>query len=157
MNKEIKRYIDEFKHLYDGEPWLDVTFVSILKKASEEDALKKTLKNLHSAAEIVCHVIAYRKFLLAQFTGEKDFDINQEKSFDTGFYSNSGKNMWNNILNTFDNNQKNLIELMEKSDDSILSKKVYNRDYELSFLIDGIIQHDAYHLGQLVILLKAAK
>jgi len=156
MREKINNYIKQFIDLYNGEPWLDISFSSTLSKLEEEKAFKKPLKNTHSVAEIVSHIIAYRNFLLVQFMEEKDFDVNQEKSFETEIYASKSKSLWTFILDAFDDNQKKLIEHLEKSDDSILSKKVHHRNYELRYLMDGILQHDAYHLGQVVILLKAS-
>lgn len=150
MNINIKYYINEFENLYNGKPWLDVTLISVLSKVSQNTAFNQPGKKLHSIAEIVCHMIEYRKFLIAQFDLNDKFDVNQRLSFDTKRYADS----WQSILSSLKNTQKSLIDSMNNAGDETLERKVFHRKYNINYLLNGIIQHDVYHLGQLMLLSK---
>ncbi len=152
MNKEMKFYIKEFADLYNGKPWLDVTYRSVLNKVNKDIAFKKTGKH-HSIAEIVCHVIDYRKFLIAQFEKNGKFDVSQKASFLTNRYNDN----WINILKTLEETQNSLIEALNNSGDETFNQKVSHRKYTIKYLLNGIIQHDVYHLGQIMLLLKMYK
>ena len=153
MQKEIKYYINEFVNLYNGRLWLDVTLLSVLNKVDAHTAFNKPGKRLHSIAEIVCHIIDYRKFLLAQFDLNVKFDVKQEASFGTKRYADN----WQDILKTLKNTQKSLLDSLKKANDEKLEQKVSHRKYNIKYLLNGIIQHDVYHLGQLMLLLKMLK
>ncbi|MBS1653770.1 MAG: hypothetical protein JSU05_02905 [Bacteroidetes bacterium] len=45
-----------------------------------------------------------------------------------------------------------IIEALENKDDSFLDEIVDSRKYNFRFLINGLIQHDIYHAGQLIFL-----
>jgi uncharacterized damage-inducible protein DinB len=156
MKEEIKHYINELENLYSGEPWLDVTLLSVLSKVNHDIAFKKPGK-IHSIAEIVCHIIEYRKFLISQFELNDKFDVNQKASFDTIRYADKKIDNWENILITLKDTQKSLIDSLNSSNDETLKRKVFHRSYTIKYLLDGIIQHDVYHLGQLMLLLKMQK
>ncbi len=47
-----------------------------------------------------------------------------------------------------------IIEMLETKDDTFLSEKVDEREYDFGFLLQGIIQHDIYHIGQIAYVKK---
>ena len=47
---------------------------------------------------------------------------------------------------------KQLIALLHTKDDALLSQKLPNRDYNYRFLLNGLMQHNIYHLGQIAFL-----
>jgi len=47
-----------------------------------------------------------------------------------------------------------MIQLIEGRDDSYLDTVFQDSGYTFKYLIEGIIQHDIYHLGQIGIVLK---
>ena len=44
--------------------------------------------------------------------------------------------------------------LTQKKDDAFLSEIVPNRKYNFRFLLNGLVQHNIYHLGQVAYLKK---
>lgn len=61
MKTRIQSYIEQFTQLYDGDPWLDETFNKKLDDLDEEQAFTKAPGNNHSVAEVVSHLIEWRK------------------------------------------------------------------------------------------------
>ena len=47
-----------------------------------------------------------------------------------------------------------IIALLHTKDDMFLEEKVDYRNYNFRFLINGLIQHNIYHLGQVAYLKK---
>jgi uncharacterized damage-inducible protein DinB len=68
---ESERIIKLFKDLYEGHPWLDVTFMDTLKNMSAEDAAKKPKPGWNSIWEIVNHVISWRLAVLERIEGTR--------------------------------------------------------------------------------------
>ena len=157
MKNEINFYINEFENLYKGSPWLDVTLMSVLRKVDYDTAFKKPSKKVHSIAEIVCHIIDYRKFLIAQFEINEKFDVNQRLSFDTSRYAVNKIDDWKNIIQTLENTQKSIIKSLKNAGTDTLERKVFHRRYNIKYLTESIIQHDIYHMGQLMLLLRIYK
>ncbi len=61
---------------------------------------------------------------------------------------------WTNLKNALYNSRIELIELFANHDDTYLENKFLDTEYNFHYLIEGIIQHDLYHLGQIGITIK---
>jgi uncharacterized damage-inducible protein DinB len=48
--------------------------------------------------------------------------------------------------------QDEILKIMDVMDDEALNTQTLGRTYNLEYLLNGIIQHDIYHLGQIGIL-----
>lgn len=53
-------------------------------------------------------------------------------------------NAWNALKNKLAENQQYLLTLLSQND-----RVVANKPYSFQYLLNGIIQHDLYHLGQI--------
>jgi uncharacterized damage-inducible protein DinB len=149
--KETDRIIKLFDDLYQGTPWLDVTFMDTLKNMTPEQAARKIKPNWNSAWEVVNHVISWRLAILERIEGR------EVKSPEHNFFvpvTDQSQGAWNNTLARLQVSQDKWINYLrnfsEKEFDVVPDKKPYSK-YEL---IHGILQHDAYHLGQIRVLTK---
>jgi hypothetical protein len=61
---------------------------------------------------------------------------------------------WKKGLAEFKAIHKKIITLLEKKDDLFLKEKVDYRKYNFRFLLNGLIQHNIYHLGQVAYVKK---
>ena len=61
---------------------------------------------------------------------------------------------WINLKNALYHSRIELIELFANRDDTYLENKFLDTEYNFHYLIEGIIQHDLYHLGQIGITIK---
>jgi hypothetical protein len=61
---------------------------------------------------------------------------------------------WTNLKNDLYSSRVELINLIANRDDEYLETKFQDTDYNYHYLIEGIIQHDLYHLGQIGITIK---
>ena len=60
---------------------------------------------------------------------------------------------WDALLDELKATQRALIELLENQKDEFLGSQ-YQPGYSYEFLIEGTIQHDYYHLGQIGLVIK---
>lgn len=152
MNLIPEMLAAELKASYEGPNWLCVSFKDTISKIDAEKAFWKPTGGVHAIAEIICHVIAYRQALIKVLTGVKTWELDQEHSFDTSPYGNEESTCWINIKAILETTQKELVTLVAETDS--LDKIVPARNYNYQTFIVGIISHDIYHLGQIVILAK---
>ena len=61
---------------------------------------------------------------------------------------------WEKGLKQFKEIHKTIIQLLSKADDSILSEIVDYRKYDFRSLLNGLIQHNIYHIGQIAYVKK---
>jgi uncharacterized damage-inducible protein DinB len=149
--KEQERIIKLFEDLYNGSPWIDVNLYDTLKGISAEDAATKRIKKGNSIWEIVNHLISWRLNVLERIQGEI---INSPSDNYFKTVINPSEDEWQNTLNELDRSQSIWIKHLKK-----FNQKNFTTTYPINNLtfyehIMGILQHDAYHLGQIKMLVQ---
>jgi uncharacterized damage-inducible protein DinB len=61
---------------------------------------------------------------------------------------------WDEALAAFIATNQQIVTHLQHRDDVFLSGKVDHRNYNFRFLLNGLIQHNIYHAGQIAILHK---
>jgi uncharacterized damage-inducible protein DinB len=149
--KESKRIAGLFSDSYNGDPWLDVTLVGTLKTIASEQAYKKLTPQTNSIWEIVNHLISWRQNVLGRVKG--NVLITPDHNYFTPVEDHSAK-AWNETLLDFEVSQQNWLHFLNDFDDADFEKGYPNNDHTYYEHIHGILHHDAYHLGQIVLLKK---
>lgn len=154
MNSEVKEIVKELKRVYNGSPWLGNSIKSVLEGIDDRKAFNRALPNVNTIASLVSHMIGWRMFLVRRLEGDENFSVKQKETFDFSSYGEEPQVIWNNLILELESNQNRIISLLEKKEDLFLKEKVANRRFTYQYLINGIIQHDIYHMGQIVVLKK---
>lgn len=150
---EQKRIASLFDKLYDGSPWLGVNLMDTLGDISAEKASKRPLTGRNTIWEIVNHIIAWRKNVLRRVLGEV---IQTPEHNYIEPVTDTSAEAWQNTLNNLAQSQKQWLAFLKDMPTEDF-EKVYPKN-KMSYYehLHGILQHDAYHLGQIVILAKMA-
>ncbi|MEP6513603.1 MAG: hypothetical protein ABJA79_07030 [Parafilimonas sp.] len=65
------------------------------------------------------------------------------------------KHTWKNGINELKSIHKKIVEILStKDDDSFLKEIVPNRKFNFRFMLNGLIQHNIYHVGQVAYIKK---
>jgi uncharacterized damage-inducible protein DinB len=148
---ESKRISNLYQSIYNGDPWLDVTLVNTLKDVTAEQAFRKINPNLNTIWEIVNHLIEWRKNILQRVQGKEI--ITPEYNYFISI-SDSSEEAWKETLAKLEKTQDQWNTFLTYFDDGDFEKIYINNNHTYYEHIHGIIQHDVYHLGQIVILKK---
>ncbi len=157
MDEKTKLLIVNLENVYGRDPWYGDSILSILDKTKPNTILNKLSTDSHSIAELLTHVISWREFVLSKLKGDNKFNVEQNESFNWKRIDSNEKTIWKSLLDALEKNQNEIIKVLENSDDILLEKLVPGKNYNMSFLVDGIIQHDIYHLGQISFIASAFK
>ncbi len=148
----INNIIRQLNEIESGSLWFDQCFKDKFDNLSEEEALTRPIPQVHSVAEHVSHMLAWRTECILRYKGIKTELMNSPDDWkDTAELRTLG---WTNLKNALYNSRSELIDLFINQDDSYLETKFLDTDYNFHYLIEGIIQHDLYHLGQIGITIK---
>jgi hypothetical protein len=90
-------------------------------------------------------MVAKRNFVIEHLNGNPDFDISDDLNFPQ-------TPDWQSLINSLQVSQQNLIDSISKFPTDRLKEKVGNRSYSYRAMIQGIVHHDLYHLGQIALL-----
>jgi len=148
---ESKRISNLYQSIYNGNPWLEVNLDNTLKNITAEQAYRKINPNLNTIWEIVNHLIQWRRNILERMQGEVI------KTPDHNYFVpvlDPSEAAWEQSLQTLAKSQDSWNAFFEDFNDADLAKIYVNNGHTYYEHLHGIIQHDVYHLGQIVILKK---
>lgn len=160
MKYLIENIIQQLEEVQRGKLWIGSTFNSKLNQVDENSVFLRPTENLHSVAEIISHLTLWRKETILKIQtgkGSKTDDCEEN------WLSNDKLEIvgWDNIKLEYDRTLSELIGLLKSKDDEFLNELYYDTDfkgdYEYRFVINGMLHHDIYHLGQLGIIIKYLK
>jgi uncharacterized damage-inducible protein DinB len=149
MKSEIQKIIDILSHTYEKNAWHGPSVKETLSDVSI-DQIHHRIGNGNSIIELVAHMTAWRNFVIEKLKGNDSFDVTDELNFPKG-------KDWQLVLNELDKSQSDLISALEKTPNEKLQEVVPGRKYKFFTMIHGIIHHDLYHTGQIVLLKKLQK
>ena len=149
--KESKRIIKSFEYLYNGEPWIGVNIVDTLEKITAEQAGKKIAINHNSIWEITNHMISWRLNVLQRVKGKTM--VSPDNNYFEPVIDQSAI-AWESTLEQFKVSQRQWIDFLKILSENDFEKVYKNNSMTYYENIQGIIQHDAYHLGQITLLSK---
>jgi len=111
------------------------------------------LNSSHSLVEIVLHMTIWRQYVVRLMKGDHSLANDQETTFPR--VTQLDEYSWSNALVSLGQSQETLLRLWKQFPEQDLSRMVPGaRDYTWYTLFHGLLQHDAYHLGQLQLMLR---
>lgn len=148
---ENKRIAHLFEDLYDGAPWIDVTVVDTLRKLSAEQAAAKAIPACNSIWEIVNHMIRWRENVLQRLQGKI---ITTPANNYIKPLADPSPEAWLQALEAFQHTQTDWLRFLRTFDEDNFQRIYPPNSMTYYEHIHGLLQHDAYHLGQIVLLSK---
>jgi uncharacterized damage-inducible protein DinB len=157
MTKEMNNYISEFETIYNGEPWYGKSLMAVINEADPKDVFKKQKSTGHSAYEITHHLYAWRDLLVKRLNGDTKASIEMNSKEDwTPLPKEQTAATWRELIKNLQLNQDELIRLLPKWSNGSLDKEFAGTQYTLRTFLNGQIQHDIYHIGQIALAIKNA-
>ena len=147
---EPQRLFALFKNLYNGHPWIDVTLVNTLNGISAKQAQRR-LGNCNTIWEIVVHLTAWRENVLQRVQGQV---LKTPSSNYIEPVADTSDAAWAATLQQLEDSQMRWLAFLAQLDSGQLEHIYPTNGMTYYEQIQGIIQHDAYHLGQIVLLAK---
>ncbi len=157
MKTKINKFIQTLNDIFKGEVWYGDSMIDVLTSITPNDAISKNLIIDKSILEITYHMTQWRTFTIKALEQEENYDIALNSTKDWKPFDKPTKKDWSKQLKAIYESQKDLLEILQELQDDDLQSKVVNRDYSLEFLVNGLIQHDIYHLGQIAIIHRFIK
>lgn len=147
MNKETEAIATDLQTVLSGQPWYGKSFSDLLDEVPEEKFHRKPTDQSHSIADLLYHMITWGQFTQYRLE-KKQQDMNEVEVMD-----------WREIDPAVHTREKgiaqyadcirSIIELLKEKNDRMLEEKVDYREYNFRCLLNGLVQHTVYHLGQI--------
>lgn len=147
-------FANELRKGYNGDAWHGNSVSAILALVNKDQIFNRPIPNVHSIAEIVLHLTSWTEEVFSRLEG------NIAKEPENGGWPKAKEETmqeWNAIVSEFRlANEKLLYLAMEISEDQWDSAVRQETGTKLNYfeLLNGLVQHHAYHAGQISLLLK---
>jgi uncharacterized damage-inducible protein DinB len=154
---EFTRIVDQLRRAYTGEAWHGPSLMEALDGVSAEAAAKKPIPNAHSIWELVLHITTWVNVTRRRFQGEA-VQVSEAEDFPP--VAETSEAAWRAALAGLQKANHDLIAAIAAAGDEPdfvkrLNATVPGKDHSVYVLLHGIVQHNLYHAGQIVLLKKA--
>jgi uncharacterized damage-inducible protein DinB len=153
---EAARLVDQFVRAHDGDPWHGSPLKAVLKGVTASQAATRPPNGAHSIWEIVLHATGWRNETARRATGAP---AGEPEAGDWPDVGEPTPARWAAALAALDASHTTLVNTVRNmSDEQLLKPTNDPRNRPLGTgvsyyeLLHGIVQHDAYHAGQIVVL-----
>ena len=153
MNREVLLIAEQLKDAYNGSPWFGRSSTEILSEIDEGMVFEKP-NGQHSMLELLWHMITWKEFTLSRLRNDDSKPLQYFEENDWRELDHSDKNLWQEGLGQFVKLHNELVEVIQQQKDGLLPQRVSDRNYDFRKLLNGIVQHDIYHLGQIAYIKK---
>lgn len=147
----LRHLLHCFRQSFEGPAWHGPSFQEFLDEMEPESASVRG-KESHSPLELLLHIVIWRRYVIRNLKGDHALATEEELRFPS--VPEPGEYAWTDARVQLDQTQEELLDLLKAFPEERLDKKVPGRDYDWSMLLHGLLQHDAYHLGQMRLLVK---
>lgn len=158
MSSESSRLVDQCKRAHDGDPWHGSPLKAHLDGVTAEQAARRPPGGAHSIWELVLHVTGWRNEVARRATGQPAGEPADGDWPDAGDPTAA---RWHAALAALDASHQHLVSVIARLPDATMLQPTNDpRNRELGTgvsyyeLVHGIVQHDAYHSGQIAIVKK---
>ena len=153
MKSEIQSIIHRIKNVNSGDPWFGRSVYAILEEVNPSKASTRPNGSEHSLLDLLYHMITWADFTLKRIQKDQVNDMAVFENLDWREIDPS-LHSWEKGLSEFKSIHQQIITDLETKADAFLEEKVDYRKYNFRFLINGMIEHNIYHLGQVAYISK---
>ncbi|HEY2431586.1 MAG TPA: DinB family protein [Vicinamibacterales bacterium] len=155
---EAVRLADQLVRAHHGDPWHGSALRTILQGVSASQAARRPAAEAHSIWEIVLHLAGWRNEVARRAGGAP---AAEPEGGDWPPVGDPSPDRWAAALAALDAAHERLLAAVGGlTDEALAAPSVDPRDRSLGAgvtyreLFHGIVQHDAYHAGQIALLKK---
>jgi uncharacterized damage-inducible protein DinB len=147
MNNELQSIISNLQNVLSGHPWFGRSVYEILAETDEAKVFVRPNAEAHSLADLLYHMLTWAEFTQKRIEKEAIENMTALEAMDWRVID-PAQHSWKKGVAALKASHKKIIDLLQSKEDAFLEEKVDYRKYNFRFLLNGLIQHNIYHLGQ---------
>ncbi len=148
---ELNRIVRLFTDLQHGDCWIGVNFKNTLQDVDAALAQKSVSNHTNTIWQLVFHIIYWRTSVINRLNGTTD----PPPFKDFSLPDNLTEENWKQTLLDFESTYHQLRNTIAHFKEEHLHRPSPKPSQTYYQLVMGCLQHDAYHLGQIVLIKKA--
>lgn len=150
---ETNRLADQLERSFRGGAWHGPSVDEALDGVDAEVAAARPVPEAHSIAELTAHIAFWLDGARRRMAGENLTNVPEAVEFPRDAAASA--DAWKRTLADLDRAHRRLHAAVLALDDDKLEGTVAGSDPTVRGQILGVLQHNAYHAGQIVVLKKA--
>ncbi|XOV93520.1 MAG: DinB family protein [Bacteroidota bacterium] len=154
MSTKIEDLIRTFQITFDQNPWYGKSIMDVLKQVDYRKINNKPGGSPHSIAQLLKHMIAWRTFAIIRLDQDPGFLIEMNSEEDWSSLMIQSEKEWEELIQELKESQEKILEILKTKEEESLNQLMPESKYTFMNLVEGVIQHDVYHLGQIAMLNK---
>ena len=143
---------DELRRALHKGAWHGPALEELLASISLEEARQRPIPNAHNIWELVLHLASWSNIALRRIQGGQPEPFPGEDWPDIGGFT---QDHWDKACAALTENHERLSEVVAALTDKELASKAPQSSRSIAAMINGVVQHAAYHGGQIALLSKA--
>lgn len=146
---------EQLRRAFEGEAWHGPAVVELLADVDAEMAAARPVAGVHSIWELLLHIAAWDDAVKRRIVLGKALQLNDAENFPS--VADKSPAAWKSAIAHAKKAHAELLQTVVTLPDQRLSEQVPGKPYDIRFMLEGVIQHELYHAGQMAILKKAVK
>lgn len=143
------RIIDNIDTVFRGDAWHGPAVMEIINSMPEAKVHERQAFSKQSIGQHIFHLTAYRRYVLEKLNDNIHFSLEtDEENWGTEDQLKDAQTLKKNLIDS----HNALLSRLEEFDDDLLSRNVPGEYYNFYKLLNGLTQHDTYHLGMIWVL-----
>jgi uncharacterized damage-inducible protein DinB len=152
---EVERIVDQFRRAFEGGAWHGPALLELLNNVAAEQAAAHPIPTAHSIWELVLHIAAWKGACRRRLAGDHAQLTDAE---DWPGVKETTEEAWQHAKQELIDAHRDLLGAISGVDESRLDKPIIE-DPAIVFstvyvTLQGCVEHDLYHAGQIAILKK---
>jgi len=148
---ELARIVDQLRRGFEGGAWHGPALLEVVGKLSADEASASPIAGAHSILEIVLHVTATQDLVIRRLQGDATPLTPEE---DWPVVSDASEAAWQAALQALKDSHHRLLAALDARGNGELDEPVLPGHSSLYVTLNGLVQHNLYHAGQIAVLRK---
>lgn len=143
---------DELRRALRGEAWHGPALKDVLADVGAEEAMQRPIPTAHTIWELVLHMTSWSNIAMRRIKGGQVGPFDGEDWPEVHGFSADN---WSAACEALSQSYERLSELVLGMTDDELEARAPQSERTIAGMINGVVQHAAYHGGQIALLRKS--
>jgi uncharacterized damage-inducible protein DinB len=148
-----QRVGESIERAVSGPVWHGPPLADLVGDVTAEQAAEHPIAGAHSIWELVLHMTAWTEIVRERLVGSAKSEPTPEEDWPP--VPEPSADAWRAVVERLKDAHRELAADVAVLDDSRLIGRVPGKEHSVLAMIHGIVEHDAYHGGQIAILKRA--
>ena len=136
-----------------GPIWHGPALMDLVGDVTAEQAAARPITGAHTIWELVLHVTAWAEIARMRINDPRAPEPAPEQ--DCPAIPDASADAWRAAVERLNDSHRELAVDVGQMDETRLRQRVSGRDYDALVMLHGVVEHDAYHGGQIALLKRA--